>query len=82
MRDHLVSCMENLSFSTFPVAKKYQLSCDDCSVYVIEICPICLLSDNGSLMVLCEQCSTWYHKEYVPSFSEDDEWICVKCKED
>ena len=81
MRDHLVSCMENISFSTFPVAKKRRLSCDDFSVHVIEICPICLLSDNGTLMVLCEQCSRWYHKECVPSFSEDDEWICVKCKD-
>jgi len=81
MRDHLISCMENLSFSTFPLSKKRRLSSDECSVHVIEICPICLLSDNGTLMVLCEQCSRWYHKDCVPSFSEDDEWICAKCKD-
>ena len=58
------------------------MSCDECSVHVIEFCPICLLSDNGTLMVLCEQCNRWYHKECVPSFHEDDEWICVKRKEE
>ena len=82
MRDHLVSCMEDSRFSTFPVARKRRLRCDNFSVHTIEICPICLLSDDGTIMVLCEQCSRWYHKRCVPSFTDNnDEWICVKCKD-
>ena len=81
MRDHLKSCIENSHFTTFPVVKKRRLSTDDCCTHVIEICPVCLLSDNGTVMVLCEKCNRWYHKECVQSFSEENEWICIKCQE-
>jgi len=43
----------------------------------ISICPVCLKPDDGEIMVLCEVCKEWFHKECVPSFNENNnnDWI-------
>ena len=34
------------------------------------ICPVCMLLDDGELMVHCEACKRWFHKTCVAEFDE------------
>ena len=81
MRPHLVSCLEKGSLTEFPTLRSRRLSNTKLvtSTIIIEICPICLKSDHGDLMVACELCKKWFHKECVPPFSGNIDWICSIC---
>jgi len=82
MRHHLKMCLEREYFTTFPViSKNHRLTTEDKLVLVIELCPICHLSDDGNLMVSCNSCKRWFHWDYlhVPIINEDDDWKCVDC---
>ena len=83
MRQHLISCFENKRLSLFPIAKKRRLTTTYTSVVTITVCPICKGADTGSLMVFCETCEKWFHKECVPPFDESDDefnWMCPECQ--
>ena len=71
MRFHLISCFESKHFTSFPSLKKQRIKSEHMPV-VITICPICKEMDTATLMVHCEECTKWYHKECVPPFDEDD----------
>ena len=81
MRSHLISCFESKHFTSFPSSKKRRIKSEHIPV-VITICPSCKVMDTGTLMVHCEECTKWYHKECVPPFDEDDDdfnWLCPGC---
>ena len=82
MRGHLISCFENKKLTLFPIAKKRRLTTTYTSIVIITVCPICKETDTGSLMVFCETCENWFHKECVPPFDENDNefnWMCPGC---
>ena len=82
MRHHLKMCLERGYFTTFPlVNKNRRLTSQDSLVHIIEICPVCHLSDDGNLMVSCDTCKRWFHQDclHLPIFNEDDDWKCVDC---
>ena len=82
MRQHLISCFENKRLTLFPIAKKRRLATTHTSIVTITVCPICKGADTGSLMVFCETCEKWFHKECVPPFDESDDefnWMCPGC---
>ena len=82
MRDHLISCFENKKLTLFPISKQRRLTITHVSIVTITICPICKETDTGSLMVFCESCKQWFHKECVPPFDENDDdfnWMCPGC---
>lgn len=82
MREHLISCFENKRLILLPIAKKRRLTTTYTSVVTITVCPICKGADTGSLMVFCETCEKWFHKECVPPFDENDNefnWMCPGC---
>ena len=74
--------IEEGKLTPFPISKRRRLITEDEAIVIIEICPVCTLSDDGDLMVFCEICHRWYHKRCVPPFDEDnegDDWIFEKC---
>ena len=82
MREHMISCFENKKLTSFPISKKRRLTTTHASIVTITICPICKETDTGSLMVFCESCKQWFHKECVPPFDENDDdcnWMCPGC---
>ena len=82
MRYHLKSCLEEGKLTPFPISKRRRLITEDEATVMIEICPVCILSDDGDMMVFCEICHRWYHKRCVPPFNKDnegDDWTCEKC---
>ena len=62
MRYHLKSCLEEGKLTPFPISKRRRLITEDEATVMIEICPVCILSDDGDMMVFCEICHRWYHK--------------------
>ena len=82
MRYHLKSCLEVGKLTPFPTSKRRRLITEDEAIVIVEICPVCMLSDDGDMMVFCEICRRWYHQRCAPQFDEDnegDDWICEKC---
>ena len=63
MRNHLIRCIENNSFSEFPKIKGGPKSKRHRStIYTIEMdCSACTLPNLYDDMVQCNQCDKWYH---------------------
>ncbi|KAA0194901.1 hypothetical protein FBUS_10656, partial [Fasciolopsis buskii] len=47
----------------------------------IWLCPICLLEDDGNLMIGCDSCDDWYHSTCLglSTEPEDPHWFCPRC---
>ncbi|VEL38889.1 unnamed protein product [Protopolystoma xenopodis] len=47
----------------------------------IWFCPVCLLEDDGNLMIGCDRCDDWYHGACLGLSKEPDvpQWFCPKC---
>nr|CAH8840264.1 unnamed protein product [Trichobilharzia regenti] len=47
----------------------------------IWLCPICLLEDDGNLMIGCDSCEDWYHSTCLglTKAPEVPQWFCPKC---
>ena len=46
-----------------------------CKVYCI-----CHMPDDGSKMVQCSKCKTWYHQECVRGECTRNDWLCRNCQ--
>jgi len=55
MRIHLKSCLEQSKLTLFPTLKKRRLSTEDLVTETVELCPLCMLPDDGEMMVYCEE---------------------------
>ena len=83
MRIHLKICLEQKMLSQFPTLKTCRLINEDVLTVTVELCPVCKFPDDGELMVYCEVCKKWFHKNCVAEFDEGDKsnnWLCVNCK--
>ena len=83
MRIHLKMCLEQKILSQFPTLKTRRLITEDVLTVTVELCPVCMLPDDGELMVYCEACKRWFHKTCVAEFDEGDKssnWLCANCK--
>ena len=86
MRLHLMTCLEKGHLTEFPVLRKRRLSNNCRSSVTLFVCPVCLKPDDGELMIFCEQCKEWFHKnECVPQHNEISEeleidWFCENCR--
>ncbi|CAH8521900.1 unnamed protein product [Schistosoma rodhaini] len=49
----------------------------------IWLCPICLLEDDGNLMIGCDNCQDWYHSTCLglSKAPEVPQWFCPKCSQ-
>ncbi|CAH8838382.1 unnamed protein product [Trichobilharzia szidati] len=49
----------------------------------IWLCPICLLEDDGNLMIGCDSCEDWYHSTCLglTKAPEVPQWFCPKCSQ-
>lgn len=56
MRIHLKMCLEQKILSQFPTLKTRRLITEDVLTVTVELCPVCMLPDDGELMVYCEVC--------------------------
>lgn len=82
MRIHLKSCLEQNKLTLFPTLKKRRLSTEDLVTETVELCPVCMLPDDGEMMVYCEECHKWFHNTCVAEFDAADSgnnWLCSKC---
>ena len=83
-RIHLKMCLEQNMLSQFPTLKTRQLITEDVLTVTVELYPVCMLPDDGELMVYCEACNKrWFHKTCIAEFDEGDKsnnWFCANCK--
>jgi len=86
MRIHLMQCFEKGAMENFPVSKKRRLR--NKRISKESLCNIycsCRLPDleDGSKMIMCENCKEWYHEGCIDraeaALNCDHDWICSNC---
>uniref|UniRef100_A0A1X7USD2 PHD-type domain-containing protein n=1 Tax=Amphimedon queenslandica TaxID=400682 RepID=A0A1X7USD2_AMPQE len=80
MRTHLIRCFQSRKMEPFPVKRKKHLLVTSFFEVRLYFCPICFGEDNGSEMVECDSCHTWYHKSCVAPYNIAEVWYCLACK--
>ena len=81
MRSHLANCFQSKQLTPFPVVRRRRFSKAHTSFITVAVCPNCKQPDTGSMMVYCESCTKWFHKQCVLPFDENDEdfnWLCTR----
>ncbi|KAE8747072.1 hypothetical protein FOCC_FOCC006210 [Frankliniella occidentalis] len=83
-REHWGNCLLKNELSPFPrLSKRVKKTKLENEVTFLRInCLLCLLPDNYSDMISCDQCDDWYHKICVglsASFDDNNPWNCTNC---
>lgn len=88
MRSHLERSFESGLMTQFPFMDNLivlDASKRVCGTVFLEIHCICCQPEAFRLMVYCDNCGMWFHKDCVThgneslNSDEDDEWFCSKC---
>jgi len=86
LRIHLMQCFEKEFMEKFPVSKKRKLRNKRISKEIVcNIYCSCRLPDyeDGSKMIMCENCKEWYHEGCIDRAEDaincDHDWICSNC---
>ena len=84
LRPHLLKTFESGKVAPFPVLKTQRPSKQH-KREAIQIYCYCRLPDHGELMICCDECNKWFHKECVMgdkdrvSLEEKSSWVCGNC---
>ena len=83
MRVHLMACLEKGQLTEFQVLRKRRLTNNFRSSVTLFVCPVCLKPDDGELMIFCEGCQEWFHRNECVSaddeINEEMDWFCKQC---
>ena len=81
LRSHYLDCLEKQNVKDFPVLKHRRIAAKFKHLDHILIYCFCRCSDDGTKMVVCEQCQEWYHYRCInkETFKADISWFCMKC---
>lgn len=84
MRDHLVTCLESMIFTSFPIAKRKRLTTKaKASTEVYELYCVCHYpASYDTKMIECCGCEKWFHYACVglkDTENVDADWFCGQC---
>lgn len=83
LRSHWLECLKKGTLSPFPrLGKRARASKDQPDSEVMAVFCKCRLPKIYGDMVLCDDCSTWYHKCCVgleENFNSKSQWTCSDC---
>ena len=86
MREHLLHCFESGKMTRFPMQTKRRLGFASRirkSIGEKLFCSCRMPNDKTRLMIQCDQCKEWYHKDCVAldimKSYQDESWICQQC---